>query len=52
MLHLLPSAPLPVIEAAYKALSRQSHPDVGGDGNRQRELNAALACLRQQRVAS
>ena len=41
-LHLLPSAPVPVIRAAYRALVRSAHPDVqGGDGQRMRKLNLA-----------
>lgn len=41
-LHLLPSAPVPVIRAAYRALVRSAHPDVqGGDGQRMREINLA-----------
>jgi len=30
-LHLLPTAPLVIVEAAWKVLARDAHPDRGGD---------------------
>lgn len=38
VLHLLPSAPPPVVKAAYRALARLHHPDTGGSAR----LMAAL----------
>jgi hypothetical protein len=40
-LHLLPSAPVEVVKAAYKALAVIHHPDKGGDAERMKALNAA-----------
>lgn len=50
-LHLLPSAPRVVIDAAYRALARSLHPDAGGDTASMQTLNAAYGRLRE-RVAS
>ncbi len=35
-----------VVEVGYRALAGRHHPDVGGDGEQMRELNAAVAALR------
>ncbi len=51
ILHLLPSAPPELIEAAYRCLCRLHHPDRGGDGERMVALNTAMATLRD-RLAS
>lgn len=49
-LHLLPSAPIQVVKAAYRALALIHHPDKGGSNDRMRELNAALEAIeREQR---
>jgi hypothetical protein len=40
-LHLLSSAPPQVVAAAFKALALIHHPDVGGDPERMRAINAA-----------
>jgi hypothetical protein len=40
-LHLLPTAPIEVIKAAYKALCLLNHPDHGGDIVRFREIDEA-----------
>lgn len=40
-LHLDPSATPEVVEAAWKALIRAHHPDLGGDVRRAQEINAA-----------
>lgn len=56
-LHLLPSAPLVVIEAAYKALAREQHPDrlAPSEQTRAHEqmvaLNTAFATLRDRGAA-
>jgi len=50
-LHLLPSAPPELIEAAFRCLCRLHHPDRGGDTERMVALNAAMATLRD-RMAS
>ena len=44
-LHLLPTAPRRVIDAAWRALSQEHHPDAGGDPEAQARLNAAHARL-------
>jgi len=46
ILHLRPSAPLPVVEAAYRALAKQTHPDHGGSHEAQKTINAAVALIR------
>ncbi len=51
VLHLLPSAPVEVAEAAYRTLSRLHHPDHGGDTAKMQALNEAIAIIRR-RVAS
>jgi hypothetical protein len=48
-LGVLPSAPRTVIEAAYRALARDAHPDVGGSEARMQALNAAMAAIRKER---
>jgi hypothetical protein len=46
-LWLLPGAPKEVIEAAYRALIRKHHPDVGGDEETAKRINAAYAQLKK-----
>lgn len=41
-LYVTPDAPVPVAEAAYKALARLYHPDVGGDVQLMQALNDAI----------
>ena len=41
-----PDAPKEVAEAAYRALSRYAHPDVGGSAEKQAVLNAAIEAVR------
>jgi len=48
-LGVLRSAPRAVIEAAYRALAKDAHPDVGGSEARMRVLNAAIASIRKER---
>ncbi|MDP9364807.1 MAG: J domain-containing protein [Chloroflexota bacterium] len=50
-LHLLPSAPRAVIDAAYKALARLNHPDTGGNAEAMKRLNNAYEALKA-RVAA
>ena len=46
ILHLRPTAPPELIEAAYRCLARLHHPDRGGDHEGMLRLNAAHASLR------
>ncbi len=48
VLHLLPSAPPPLVEAAFRCLSKELHPDRGGDHETMVELNEAITRLRQR----
>jgi hypothetical protein len=45
VLYLLPNAPEPVIRAAYKALAKMNHPDIGGDPERMKLINWAYEQL-------
>jgi hypothetical protein len=45
-LHLLPSAPAPVVQAVYRALARQHHPDTGGELEIMKAVNLAYATAR------
>jgi hypothetical protein len=45
-LHLLPSAPRALIDAAYRTLARLHHPDVGDDPKAMRALNEAHNALK------
>ncbi len=47
-LHLLPSAPPELIETAYRCLSKDLHPDRGGDHETMVELNRAITQLRER----
>ena len=49
VLGVAPNAPREVIEAAYKALARTTHPDVGGSAEAMAEINAARAEALQAR---
>jgi hypothetical protein len=46
ILHITPGAPLAVAEAAYKALARLHHPDVGGDTATMQALNEAITTVK------
>lgn len=46
LLCVSPDAPLTVAEAAFKALARRHHPDVGGDTEMMQRLNNALATFK------
>lgn len=48
VLHLLPSAPIEVVEAAYKALAKLHHPDVGGEVETMQSINSAYREIRSQ----
>lgn len=48
LLHLLPTAPLAVIEASYRALARLHHPDAGGNAEHMKRLNAARDALKER----
>lgn len=45
-LFLLPTAPPFVIQAAYRALAKQAHPDAGGSTEQMQRINAAMEILR------
>jgi len=49
VLHLARDAPLEVCEAAYKALVRKHHPDLGGDTATMQRLNAAIELIRKEK---
>ncbi len=54
-LHLLPSAPPALVEAAFKALSKEMHPDRGGQHEAMVRINqtgSALRARQGQGVAS
>jgi hypothetical protein len=42
-LYLLPSAPVEVVKAAYRALATMHHPDHGGDVEKMKAINAAYS---------
>lgn len=46
-LFLLPDAPECVINAVYRALSKQYHPDAGGNIEQMQRLNSAVEVLRK-----
>jgi len=46
VLHLLPTAPPEVVQAAHRALVKLHHPDRGGDHDRAVALNGAIATIR------
>lgn len=46
LLFVTPDAPISVAEAAFKALARRHHPDVGGDTETMQRLNNALATFK------
>lgn len=51
VLGVRPDAPAEVIEASYRALSKQRHPDHGGSDVAMRELNDAYERVRTEGVA-
>lgn len=48
-LHLLPSAPLPVVKAAYRALARLHHPDHGGSSREMAAITRAYQIIIHRR---
>jgi hypothetical protein len=51
-LHLLPSAPWPVVEAVYRAMARMNHPDKGGDCEQMKRVNLAYESLQRRAGAA
>lgn len=49
LLYVQRDAPLAVCEAAYRALAKDAHGDVGGSDERMRTLNAAIEQIRKER---
>lgn len=49
VLGVLPVAPREVVEAAYRALARQHHPDSGGAPGRMARINAAYEAVKKER---
>ena len=47
MLHLLPTAPPEVVTAAYRALAKKAHPDVGGSTQTMQTINTAYALIQR-----
>jgi len=48
VLHIANDAPLEVAEAAYRALTKKAHPDLGGDTATMQRLNAAIEQIRRE----
>lgn len=46
LLHVAPGAPIEVVEAAFRVLAKQAHPDVGGNTVRMAALNVAIDTIR------
>jgi hypothetical protein len=51
VLHLLPSAPLPVVKAAHRALALLHHPDRGGEVAAMQKINLAYEQIASRLVA-
>ena len=51
VLHLRETAPVELIEGAYRILARLNHPDAGGSTEVMQELNGAYAALRERASA-
>lgn len=49
-LSILPDAPESVVRAAYTALAKEHHPDVGGSTETMQKLNTAYAALEEWKV--
>lgn len=50
-LYLLPGAPAPLVQAAYRCLAKISHPDHGGSHERMLAINASYERLQEAGVA-
>jgi hypothetical protein len=48
-LHLLPTAPMPIVEVVYRKLAAMYHPDLGGDLRIMQQINAAFDSIRKLR---
>ncbi len=48
VLHLQPSAPPELVEAAYRTLTKLYHPDRGGDTETMAAINAAVSVIRRR----
>jgi len=51
VLYVARSAPLPVCEAAYRALAKLAHPDQGGSTATMQRLNAAIEHIRKEKTS-
>jgi hypothetical protein len=49
LLYMHPDAPMEVVKAAYRALSRIVHPDLGGSSEKMKALNAAFEAIKRHR---
>lgn len=49
VLGIRPDAPMAIVDAAYRALAKTTHSDVGGDDEEMKELNAALERIKEER---
>lgn len=49
ILHLLPTAPVAVVRAAYRALALEAHPDHGGTDEAMTRLSSALAAILERK---
>ena len=47
VLHLRPTAPPELVDAAYKCLARLHHPDAGGDTITMQRINSAVEQIRE-----
>jgi hypothetical protein len=47
VLHVAPGAPPEVVRAAYLALAKVHHPDLGGDAEKMKQINAAFEKIGQ-----
>jgi hypothetical protein len=50
VLGVRPDAPTTVIEATYKALAKERHPDAGGNADQMKELNDAYERVKSDRA--
>lgn len=51
VLHLLPSAPLPVVKAVFRALAPLHHPDLGGEVATMQKTNSAYEQIARRLAA-
>lgn len=52
VLHLRADAPIEVANAAYRALSKMHHADIGGDSDRMAKINEAIQRIRESRIGA